>query len=475
MLLISSCSDNITYSLSMKGPGASHSAHLIIALPLQHGNELGASWERGQEILSGIQLPIAGNNSNSTWNEPLLVTKVDTGKCGNDNFNYLIELINTATSQKVSLLGIVGMFCPFRVQLLLQLPIQNPTLELAVEPAYINRQWLESEQVSKMVCALVEFFTDLEWRKIAVITEVTSGITYFSQLAEELYERSTQIPNMEITVHHYQKTLTDGNFNLPRIILISLRAKSAIELLCNAYNSNLTWPKHVWMIHSYQLEDFELSEPNTSCTLPLALENVLLFREDFQRMFGTSAQQKNVYSIWLHDAIWSTAAAITESKPLVQATGNITQIIPTRMQVDIVQIRNSNNTIIAQYSNELVFVDETFKIRAPSDELAELYGGGSLVYTDSLAAVICLSLVVTSIVLVGFIYFRHEPEIKSTSFSLSLLLFLGCMLLNITVLITEPSFSSTWSQQSTYNSVFFLALTFWPGHTECTHIGNYSC
>ena len=229
ILLLTSSSD--IHSSSMEALAASHSAHLIIALPLQHGNELSASWERGQEILSGIQLLIAGNNSNSTWNE-LFVTKVDTGKCGNDNFNYLIELINSATNQNVSLLGVVGMFCPFRVQLLLQLPIQNPTLELAIKPAY-NRQWPESEQVSKMVSALLEFFTDLEWRKIGVITEVASDITYFSQLAEELYERSTQIPNMEITLHHYQKTLTDGNFNPLRIILISHRAKSAIELLCN--------------------------------------------------------------------------------------------------------------------------------------------------------------------------------------------------------------------------------------------------
>jgi cytochrome bd-type quinol oxidase subunit 2 len=75
-----------------------------------------------------------------------------------------------------------------------------------------------------------------------------------------------------------------------------------------------------------------------------------------------------------------------------------------------------------------VFVDEAFKTSAPSDKLAEIHGGGSLAYTISLAAMICLSLIGTSIVLVGFIYFRHEPEIKSTSFSLSLLVFLGCYL-----------------------------------------------
>ena len=75
-----------------------------------------------------------------------------------------------------------------------------------------------------------------------------------------------------------------------------------------------------------------------------------------------------------------------------------------------------------------MFVDEAFKTSAPSDELTEVYGGASLAYTASLATVICLNLIGTSIVLVGFIYFRHESEIKSTSFSLSLLLFLGCYL-----------------------------------------------
>ena len=125
ILLLISGSD-IIHSSSMEGPGTSYSAHLIVALPLQHGNELSASWERGREILSGIQLPtFSNNNSNSTWNAPF-VTTIDTRKCGNDDFSYLIELINSATNQKVSLFGIVGMFCPFRVQLLLQLPIQNP-------------------------------------------------------------------------------------------------------------------------------------------------------------------------------------------------------------------------------------------------------------------------------------------------------------------------------------------------------------
>ena len=102
------------------------------------------------------------------------------------------QLINSTTNQNVSLLGIIGMFCPFRVQLLLQLPP-------------------------------------------------------------------------------------------PRIILVSLSAKSVLELLHNACNNRLTWPKHVWILHSYQLEDFkQQADTSCTCTLSLALENVLLFREDFR-------------------------------------------------------------------------------------------------------------------------------------------------------------------------------------------------
>ena len=404
--------------------------HLLVALPLQHDSESSASWERGREILSGAQIAINNNPDILTQDIKLHVTKVDTRKCSDDNFNYLVQLINTTTNQKVSLLGIVGIFCPFRVQILLQLPLQKDTLELAVKPAY-RMDWSKLEQVSKMVKALLEFFTNLKWRKIGIITEATD-ITFFSQLAEELYKKSTQVPNVTLTVFHYRKTLiTGGNFNLPRIILVSLSAKSTIELLCNAYNENLTWPKHVWMLHSYQLEDFQ---SNTSCTLPLALENVLMFREDFQSMSRLSLSpvpQNNIYSVWLHDAIWSTVAKMNEilqNKPLQASSGNASNI-PSRMQINVVHIRNFSESIVAQYSNnELVFIDETFKTRAPSNELTEVYGGGSSAYMFTLAAMICLMLIATSILLVGFIYFRQEPEIKSTSFSLSLLVFLGCYL-----------------------------------------------
>ena len=399
--------------------------HLLIALPLQHDSESSASWERGKEILSGAEI----NNYSDilTQDSKLQVTKVDTRNCSDNNFNYLVQLINSTTNQNISLLGIVGMFCPFRVQILLQFPLQKDALELAVKPAH-GMDWSKLEQVSKMVKALLEFFTNLKWRKIGIITEVTD-IKFFSQLAEELYKTSTQVPNVTLTVYHHGKTLTGGNFNLPRIILVSLSAKSTIELLCNAYNKNLTWPKHIWMLHSYQLEDFQ---SNTVCTLPLVLENVLMFREDFQRMSRLSPMaQNNIYSVWLHDAVWSTVAKMNEilqNKPLQACSGNASNI-PSQMQINVVHIRNFSESIVAQYySDELIFIDETFKTRAPSDELTEVYGGGSSAYAFTLAAMICLMLIATSILLVTFIYFRQEPEIKSTSFSLSLLVFLGCYL-----------------------------------------------
>ena len=113
------------------------------------------------------------------------------------------------------------------------------------------------------------------------------------------------------------------------------------------------------------------------------------------------------------------------------------------MQISVTHIQSFNECIIAQYSNKLILIDETFRTRAPSDELGEVYEGGSFVYTLTLGAVICLGFIGTSIMLISFIYFRNEPEIKSTSFSLSLLVFLGCYLtliyLSLNLHLHQPS------------------------------------
>ena len=415
------------------------SMHLLVVLPLsQDGNELTASWERGKEILLGAAIALEAINNNSdiiSGHKPLNVTLVDTGKCSDDNFNYIIQLINSISDQNVIVLGIVGMFCPFKLQHILKPPLQKETFHLALHPLYRTECWSKFEEGSVMVKALEEFFIQLKWRKFGIITE--AGDTFFSYLAEEVYRDLAHNLNVTISVHQHDKYIENvGNHNLPRILLVSVGAKSAVDLLCNAYQNNLTWPKYVWIFHSYQLEDFQ---SNSTCSLSKALENVLLFREEFQSFYGLSSQY-NAYSVWLHDAILSVAIGLSE---LVQLEAGNTSHMSVKSQIHVVQVRNFTESIVAVYSNKLVFLEEMFKTRAPSDERAEAYEGGSLVYTFILAGMISLGCIFTTLMLTGYIYFRHEPEVKSTSFSLSLLVFFGCYLtliyLSLNLHLQQPS------------------------------------
>ena len=89
------------------------------------------------------------------------------------------------------------------------------------------------------------------------------------------------------------------------------------------------------------------------------------------------------------------------------------------------------------------FINTEFKIEAPSDVLPVYVPGGSTTYTVGLTIEIVFSTALVTIVLLLYIYFQDEPEIKSTSLVLSLFMFLGCYLaifyLIILLLFDQPS------------------------------------
>jgi hypothetical protein len=56
------------------------------------------------------------------------------------------------------------------------------------------------------------------------------------------------------------------------------------------------------------------------------------------------------------------------------------------------------------------------------------FEGASTGYTVIFSIEIIVGFVFLTIMLICYVYFRNEPEVKSTSFTLSLLIFLGCYL-----------------------------------------------
>ena len=92
-------------------------------------------------------------------------------------------------------------------------------------------------------------------------------------------------------------------------------------------------------------------------------------------------------------------------------------------QVLISTVHYANSSIIATSFNATTILEE-----APSSKLPIMTETPPLVYTVVFGFLIALTTVFTTLVLVLYIYFRKEPEIRATSFTLSLLVFAGCYL-----------------------------------------------
>ena len=74
----------------------------------------------------------------------------------------------------------------------------------------------------------------------------------------------------------------------------------------------------------------------------------------------------------------------------------------------------------------IIFLNKQIKGVVISDEFAMRFEGSSTGYTVIFSIEIVIGGVFVTIMLMGYVYFRNELEVKSTSFMLSLLIFLGC-------------------------------------------------
>ena len=72
-----------------------------------------------------------------------------------------------------------------------------------------------------------------------------------------------------------------------------------------------------------------------------------------------------------------------------------------------------------------------FKNTVPSDGLPLVILGVPLAYTIIFSILTMTVFIIETNVLILYICFRKEPEVKPTSFSLSLLMFFGCYLSNM--------------------------------------------
>ena len=284
-----------------------------------------------------------------------------------------------------------------------------------------------------------------------------------------------------------------------KITFVLLPALEASELICAAYLQGLTWSSYAWIVADRSREDLFLSTQCDTQSKVMATEHILLIQNQLEpdsdsdlvsgRRYSDNCSEylstqafhpkpslhSDLYSNVLYDSVWAFALALNSSLDILcemnmslkdyspsnftPTNGRIADVIEkelsqitycgvrglvkfdnsreVKLAVEILQIRNTTTLCIGHYDPVAggVHIKLDSLGTFPDDDLSRVYQLYPVSVTVVLSTIIVLCIVFTTAMLVLFIYYRNEPEIKASSYHLSFCMFLGCYSLLIGTLM----------------------------------------
>ena len=461
---------------------------LLVMLNLKTHQEDSAwtpRWDRGLELLPAAQVAVDRINQDPTilpgYN--LELTELDTRTCDHGYpSDALFQFVNEVTQEEQHLVGVMGGFCTTlakavaliaersETNLLQIMASPFPALHDRVRYPHLFHIIPSSAVYAEAVCSLIEQFG---WTRVGVVSDNSIEHSYPAQVSmlggNLAFYPFRGAPSLLKTLHRCGE----------RIVILSVGLEQAAEILCLAYKQSLRWPqlKHTWIVYEHQVEDFfRATSTCNNDTMRSALEGVLLvqyqlsindsnkvmvsgqtyreYYDDYLERLSQVASQystsmyPNFYSNALHDSVWAITIALNASLQAMEETTDKIQFLETannelsnvsftgalgdvdfdnngesKVAVNIFQIRNATARLYTIISDRQC--NETGIGKSP-DRISRIYNLQSAAITAVLLTIEAVLIILTTAMLILFLYYRNAPEIKATSPYLSLVMFLGC-------------------------------------------------
>ena len=422
----------------------------------------------------------------------LELTELDTGTCDQGYPSYaLFQFVNEITQEEQTLVGVVGAFCTTLAKAVALVAERSGTnlLQILVSPSTALRDRVQyphlfhiissSAVYGEAVCSLMEEFG---WTRVGVVSDNSMEHSY-SALVNVLggnvaFYPFRGAPSLLRTLQRCGE----------RIVILSVGLEEAAEILCLAYKQSLVWPqlKHTWIVYEHQVEDF-FHATNTcdNDAMRGALEGVFLIQyqlstndsnkvivsgqtyngyyDDYLQRLSQVAVQYNIslnpnpYANALHDSVWATAIALNAflqtiktgtaekmscNNTVLQTANNELSNVSfngalgnvdfdnngeSKVAVNSFQIRNGTAELYTVISDRQC--NETATGLSQGMKIPRIYNFQSAAITAVLLTIEAVLIILTTVILILFLYYRNAPEIKATSPYLSLIMFLGCYFL----------------------------------------------
>ena len=277
-----------------------------------------------------------------------------------------------------------------------------------------------------------------------------------------------------------------------RIVYVSLTVPEAANLMCEAFKCRFLWPGYVYIFHEASFEEFaEVESPCGERELTEALEGVFVLQyrlhaepgerlvsgwtyeeyhdeylrrlREFANASGTQLDS-NDYANVLHDEVWSLALALNRSLGTLEmlnirlADYGIGQTVVTNTiaenlddisfqgaggyikfnsfreaesSVSIYQIQGSQPVLVGVFlpnDDDFILNKSELLSAVPADQFEIVYEVLPQWLMITIFSICGLAYIMTSVILVLFLYWKNKPEIKATSPFLSLVMFAACYL-----------------------------------------------
>ena len=367
----------------------------------------------------------------------------------------------------------------------------SPSLEVgggrvSSDSSLLYRMVASSSSYCDAVLALMD---TLHWERIAIISEAFAS--YYTSMANQCHQimNEANITTVATLYNIVTEAMPSSYAHNSRVFLLSTSASSAANILCSAYNKNIRWPHYAWITYDHTPSD--LMAHMTSCsseTMRLALNGVIMLRYNLEpgqsadveattklvreyeveyldslrkvendSGLGHGSLEPNEYANVLYDSVWAFSYGFNSCNLLLPNKHNIVDI--ACVSIDDISFQGVSGHIkfnqrqvdtpvtLYHYNNESLvtlahYLDGNLSVVNKAYKSINLQVRDETQYIllpvplATLLSIIVVFLFLASfVVMVLFLVFRSEPEIKATSPYLSLNLFVGCYLCFACILI----------------------------------------
>ena len=332
------------------------------------------------------------------------------------------------------------------------------------------------------VLAMMDQFS---WTRVGVVYDLSStsswSVSYLEQAIKTSHNKSIgfTVAVRGTKAVHYQQVISEIKSSEVTVILVMLHSNEQTSiLLSHAHRQQLVYPRYTWIHYDTTLQ--YLNTKTNQNSLIRAATTGHLFLHTQTRIVENSSQLRpsgannstfdlNNMSIrditfvgYLYDQLWALGLAINNTLPVLQSRNisidtieqhQLTAMIEDQLTklsyqgasgwVEFNQYRSVSTPVYVFWTldNGTERCVGVYNPLDPSNfhvdiDLSELeYTLIPLAVGILLFSVIGLLVLVTTIQLVIYLYYRNHNVIKATSPYLSLLMFAGCYLLYITAIL----------------------------------------